>query len=319
VDGGRGLAANACILLAMPRRPPIPAVAAQQHGAFTRRQAHEAGWSNRLLASAVREGVLVKRHPEVFLLAGPRPIATEDHAALLAGGPHVVLSGWSAARRHSWSPPAEVPDPPCITVPVGHHLRLSDVVVLRWYLPAQHVRRLRDGTLVTAPARTLVDCLRLAPDARREHLLDAALLRRWTGLVELRAVVADLRGRPGVGVLTDLLVGVESGARSRAERLAQQVLRRTGLPGWQWNHPVPLPDGGLAVVDAALPHLRIAVEIDGRAFHSDVTSFQRDRTRQNALVAAGWTVLRFTWADLVHRPDLVVATVLAAVARAQAS
>jgi hypothetical protein len=29
-------------------------------------------------------------------------------------------------------------------------------------------------------------------------------------------------------------------------------------------------------------------------------------------------VLRFTWADLVHRPDEVVATVLAAVARAQA-
>jgi very-short-patch-repair endonuclease len=135
-------------------------------------------------------------------------------------------------------------------------------------------------------------------------------------LDELTAVVGDQRGRPGVAVLTDLLAGVESGARSRAERLAQQVLLRTGLAGWQWNHPVALPDGGVAVVDAALPHLRIAVEIDGRAFHSDAAAFQRDRTRQNALVAAGWTVLRFTWSDLVHRPDLIVATVLAAAARA---
>lgn len=300
----------------MPRRPPLPTVAALQHGAFTRRQAHEAGWSNRLLAAAVRDGVLVKRHPEVYVLAGPRPVSTEDHAALLAAGPHAVLSGWSASRRYGWSWPADLAVPPCVAVPVGHHLRLSGVVVLRRQVPAGHVRGLPDGTRLTVPARTLVDCLRLAPESRREQLLDTALLRRWVSLDALRAVVDDLRGRPGAAVLADLLAGVESGARSRAERLAQQVLVRTGLQGWAWNHPVALPDGAVAVVDAALPHLRIAVEIDGRAFHSDATAFQHDRTRQNALVAAGWTVLRFTWSDLVHRPELVVATVLAAAARA---
>jgi very-short-patch-repair endonuclease len=306
------------MLLGMPRRPPVPAVAGLQHGAFTRRQARAAGWSNRLLVAAVSEGVLVKRHPEVYVVAGPRPLATEDHAALLAGGPHAVLSGWSAGRRYGWSWPAELTTPPCIAVPVGHHLRLSGVVVLRWHLPAAHVGSLPDRTPLTLPARTLADCLRLAPDDRREQLLDAALVRRWVSLDALRPVVGDLRARPGAAVLADLLAGVESGARSRAERLAQQVLPRTGLSGWRWNHAVALPDGGLAVVDAALPHLRIAVEIDGRAFHIDPSAFQRDRTRQNALVAAGWTVLRFTWADLVHRPDEVVATVLAAVARAQA-
>ena len=29
---------------------------------------------------------------------------------------------------------------------------------------------------------------------------------------------------------------------------------------------------------------------------------------QNGLVLRGWTVLRFTWADVVERPDYVVAT-----------
>jgi very-short-patch-repair endonuclease len=40
----------------------------------------------------------------------------------------------------------------------------------------------------------------------------------------------------------------------------------------------------------------VAVEIDGFAFHHAPDRFQRDRTRQNALVGLGWTVLRFTWA-----------------------
>ena len=57
---------------------------------------------------------------------------------------------------------------------------------------------------------------------------------------------------------------------------------------------------------------RLVIEVDGWAFHTDPARFQRDRTRQNRLVAAGWTVLRFTWADLHHRPDKVIREVRAA-------
>jgi very-short-patch-repair endonuclease len=57
---------------------------------------------------------------------------------------------------------------------------------------------------------------------------------------------------------------------------------------------------------------RLVIEIDGFAYHGDRDRFQRDRTRQNRLVAAGWTVLRFTWADLRHRPGQFVAAVRAA-------
>jgi very-short-patch-repair endonuclease len=34
--------------------------------------------------------------------------------------------------------------------------------------------------------------------------------------------------------------------------------------------------------------------------------FVDDRRRQNALVNAQWAVLRYTWHDLVGRPDCVV-------------
>lgn len=41
--------------------------------------------------------------------------------------------------------------------------------------------------------------------------------------------------------------------------------------------------------------LRIAVELDGFAFHSDRPAFTYDRLRQNDLAAAGFTVLRFSY------------------------
>jgi very-short-patch-repair endonuclease len=59
----------------------------------------------------------------------------------------------------------------------------------------------------------------------------------------------------------------------------------------------------------------VAVEVDGWAWHTDPERFRRDRQRQNALVLAGWTVLRFTWHDLTHRPTEMIAEVRAALGR----
>jgi very-short-patch-repair endonuclease len=59
----------------------------------------------------------------------------------------------------------------------------------------------------------------------------------------------------------------------------------------------------------------IAVEVDGYGEHSKRDTFQRDRTKQNDLIAAGWMVLRFTWTDLTDHPDDVIATIAALLAR----
>ncbi len=77
------------------------------------------------------------------------------------------------------------------------------------------------------------------------------------------------------------------------------------------NHRV-----GSYVVDFAFPAAGVAVEVDGWAWHTTVDRFRTDRARQNALVLTGWTSLRFTWHDLVHRPDALVAEVRAALHRA---
>ncbi len=98
-------------------------------------------------------------------------------------------------------------------------------------------------------------------------------------------------------------------AASEAERVLNGLLRGAGLTGWQRGY---LAEG--YELDVAFPVERIAIEVDGWAWHSDVERFRRDRVRQNDLVLAGWVILRFTWYDLASRPAQVVAEVRRALA-----
>ena len=96
------------------------------------------------------------------------------------------------------------------------------------------------------------------------------------------------------------------------------LLSRLDAKGWLANYPV-VDDHGkvLAEIDFANPGLKVAIEVDGRAFHSDRHSFERDRERQNLLVIRGWIVLRFTWERIVNDPEGVMAEVASACAVAR--
>ncbi|HVL26855.1 MAG TPA: type IV toxin-antitoxin system AbiEi family antitoxin domain-containing protein [Acidimicrobiales bacterium] len=61
------------------------------------------------------------------------------------------------------------------------------------------------------------------------------------------------------------------------------------------------PPGTLASHRAAA----VLYGVRDRATHG----FEEDRLRQNALVLAGWTLLRFTWADVTERGLATVAAV----------
>ena len=92
------------------------------------------------------------------------------------------------------------------------------------------------------------------------------------------------------------------------------LLRRSRTGPWAANHPVRDESGRIvAEIDFAHQGLRIAIEVDGRAYHSDRRSFERDRQRQNTLVVRGWLVLRFTWEQITQRPEEVLAAIDAAV------
>lgn len=64
-------------------------------------------------------------------------------------------------------------------------------------------------------------------------------------------------------------------------------------------------------MDLAWPDRRVLVEFDGNV-HRERRVFVDDLRRQNRLVLAGWTVLRFTSADVLGRPEQVIAAIRAA-------
>lgn len=225
--------------------------------------------------------------------------------AVFAGGDEAVLSGVAAAWWHGLVPtaPAEIE----VTVPRSKHPRsTTGVRFRRRQLPAQDVTH-RNGLQVTALPLTAIE----AAGSCGVDVLDTAVARRTS----LRAIEAAHRrnlGRTGSRRAAVMLEALSSGARSGAERRFVAMLRRAGIGGWKANFRVPG-----AVIDVAFPTLMIAIEIDGFAYHSDTRSFVHDRRRQNMLVGAGWTVLRFTWQDLIDDEAAVLDRVRAAIRSAQ--
>lgn len=70
--------------------------------------------------------------------------------------------------------------------------------------------------------------------------------------------------------------------------------------------------------DLADPIHGIAIEANSWAHHASKEDHDQDCRRYNALVLAGWIVLRFTWEQVMFAPDEVAATVRAAIKLRQA-
>ena len=52
-----------------------------------------------------------------------------------------------------------------------------------------------------------------------------------------------------------------------------------------------------------MPELKVAVELDGAAFHGSAAARERDTRRDVALAALGWVVLRFSYQRLTTDPE----------------
>ncbi|SCX49014.1 Transcriptional regulator, AbiEi antitoxin, Type IV TA system [Klenkia marina] len=163
-------------------------------------------------------------------------------------------------------------------------------------------------------ARSLVDawawasCTRLNPRAAIDmttvrHALIGAVRDGQVEVAAVRAESAVQRTHAGRRTLEQLLGLIEAGCQSELEVFGLlHVLRIPDLPRCVHQHEVALP-GVRARLDAAWPHLRVAVELDGHRFHSSRADRERDMRRDTALAAAGWVVLRFSHARLTTDPE----------------
>ena len=77
------------------------------------------------------------------------------------------------------------------------------------------------------------------------------------------------------------------------------------VPEGDWNRQVKDAHGRVREVDLCYPQARLIVEFDGLRFHMRRHVARKDRATDRRLQLAGWTVLRFTWEDVVFRPEAV--------------
>jgi very-short-patch-repair endonuclease len=274
----------------------------RQDGVITISQALGAGLSQDAVDRRVNAGIW-RRCARGVYFADDRPFtdAARIRASVLAYGDDAVAHGLTAAWWHGLT--LEAPYDVEVTVPRRKSGRaVGTSTVRRRDLPSADVaihRRLR----VTGIPLTVLEAV-AATHSRA--ILDSALQRGVT-LEQLRAAHARNARRHGAGFANQLLREASDGARSEAERLMIRLLKSARITGWKANFPVC----GY-FVDIAFPEQKVAIEVDGWAFHSDRAAFQRDRTRQNAIALRGWQVLRFTWLDLTEYPQRVIAEIEAA-------
>ena len=281
-------------------------IARAQGGVVSRRQLLAQGVSPAAVSRLCERGVVDRVAHGVYLVGGA-PLTYRARLWVVVLTTNGVLGFASAAEL--WGITTERSGRVHVIVP--HARRVASppqTQVHRVVLPPGQVRE-HDGLPVTTRAWTVVDQLAVLPAREAGRLADRALQRRWITGRDLDRRLRDSPGRPGNTQLRQLAASACDGAAAESERRLHRLLRSAGIRGWQANYPVWVDGELIAVVDVALIASRIAIEVDGMAYHVDVDRFRRDRSRQNDLAALGWTVLRFTWADLTERPGYVIAMI----------
>ena len=164
---------------------------------------------------------------------------------------------------------------------------------------------------VTTPERTWRDLAGVLQPGPLLAVTDQ-LLDDWCRLTDLEAqLAARPSGRGSARARTVLPLG-NGRAESPMESLMRWLLHEAGVPAPVVQHLVHDGRGRLlGRADLAWPDRLLIVEFDGDV-HRERSVFVKDLRRQNALVAEGWTVLRFSSADILGRPAAVITEILRA-------
>ena len=237
--------------------------------------------------------------------AHPNAEAGRAAAASVSG----VLSHRSCALSRGWAV-RTAPERPDVTLAKGRTLspaQRSTITLHRTDLGPDDVE---DGR--TSPERTLLDCLRTLPFDEALAVADSAL-RQGFSPQRLVAVARDARGP-----WSSRVRAVAAVADGRAANPFESSLRAVCLQvdGLDVVPQVAIHDPHwLGRPDLVDRRLKIVLEADSFEWHGNRADLDRDARRYNALVAAGWVVLRFSWEEVMFHPARVRATIEAVVAR----
>lgn len=266
------------------------------HGSIAHRdEVRQAGFGTSLLRSFVRDGPaeMIRRAWVALPAAAPDLVA-----AARAGG---RVSCTTLARRRAWWIPASALGAVHLHMTPGSGSARTPAGwdgTLHWTKPVAPVPL---GSLLASIEDALAHIAVCEP-------FDTALVL-WESAARVERLAAEyLRSvRWGTRAARELAQAVGGLSDSGLETLVVVPLRRWGLQVRQQvtlaGRPVDLVIGD-----------RLVVQIDGYEFHSDSAQRTRDIAHDAELRLRGYTVLRFSYAQVVHDWPAVAAVIRRAVA-----
>lgn len=250
--------------------------------------------SRRQVRTALRRGEIVRDGHGHYAL--PTAEEARRHAARLTA----VVTGLSAAAFYGWELKVQ-PDVPVLTVPrtrrVGADRRVG--VELHWRdIPSGDVW---NGVLLPGPA--VIDVAKTRPFDEALAVADSALRHRAVSSQQLLRLA---EGVPTTGRAQCLRVARE--ASPLAANPFESVLRAIALdvPGLDVEPQVVIDEPWFrGRPDLADRRRRLVIEAESFEFHGRRKALKRDCERYNAMVLAGWTVVRFAWEHVMFEQDYV--------------
>lgn len=176
-----------------------------------------------------------------------------------------------------------------------------------------------DDIPVTSLARTAVDCARGQSLAAGLVVADAAARRillsrygdegdprdlvldpscRATAQVAMEQVLSHQRWTPHIRNAQRIIDMCDPAAESAHESRSRAFLIQSGVPLPVCGMPVVGADGRTYWADMAWPDHMVLGECDGLGKYVSADVLRREKLPQEALEAAGWRVVRWTWRDL---------------------
>lgn len=184
---------------------------------------------------------------------------------------------------------------------------------IRWHrvrLPLPDEIEIRNGIVCATVSRTIVDMAGQSGWGQLRGLVEQAAILRQLDVEEIDLVLSRGRRRGAPRLRTILAPWRETSerkpiVRSRLEARLLPRLIEEGLPSPRCNVKLRL-DGHRLEIDLLWDEQRLAIETDGEETHGTRAAFQRDRWRDQLLVAAGYRTARVTWAQVRDEPNAVV-------------
>jgi very-short-patch-repair endonuclease len=280
----------------------IAKIAGRQDNVITRDQLLSAGLGRGAIAHRIKARTMQRLHTNVYLLgaAPPTPMA-RARAAVLSYGTDAVVSHRSAACLYGLL--QDTGGDVDVTVPGRCPRQKAGIRRHRaaGFRP-QDIRTMR-GLSVTSVARTICDLAATESARDTEHAFQEALYRDIVTDKALQAILAREPTRKG-SPLIKALIDNPTLTRSDRERRLLKLIRDAQLPTPRTNVRV---HGYL--VDVFWPEHGLTLEFDGWQAHGHRLAFEKNRRRDQVLLAAGIRVLRITDRQLTNEPIALVARI----------